>query len=83
MIQLKLIKRNDWIYEVRFNTENGKIIGTIERVSGYYCFFTTASQLGSWDEDLLESIAKQLRIINKELNDSVDRYFKNDTIQDK
>lgn len=79
MIDLKLIKINDWIFEVRFKTESGKKIGTIERINGYYCFFTTASEFGSFDENLLESIAKELRIINKELNDSLDSYFKNDS----
>lgn len=76
MIVIKIVKRNDWIYEVRFNTDDGKIIGTFERINGYYGFFTTASELGSWSEDLLESIAKELRMFNKELNDSVEQYFK-------
>lgn len=76
MILLKIVRRNDWIFEVRFNTEDGKIIGTIERIGGYYSFFTTSTELGSWSEDLLESIAKELRVINKELNDSVEEYFK-------
>lgn len=80
MMNLKLIKINDWIFEVRFKTESGKKLGTIERLNGYYAFFTNASELGSWDENLLEAIAKELRIINKELNDSLDEYFKNDSI---
>ncbi len=79
MIDLKLVKINDWIFEVRFKTDNGKKIGTIERIDGYYSFFITGSDLGFFSEDLLESIAKELRIINKELNDSLDRYFKNDS----
>jgi hypothetical protein len=78
MIPLKLVKKyeDNSVFEVRFKTESGKIIGTIERIDGYYCFFTTPREFGSWSEDLLESIAKELRIINKELNDSVEQYFK-------
>lgn len=76
MIDLKLVKINDWIFEVRFKTDNGKKIGTIERIDGFYCFFMTGSDIGFFSDDLLESIAKKLRIINKELNDSLNSYFK-------
>lgn len=80
MIDLKLIKINDCIFEVRFKTEYSSKIGTIERIDGFYYFIPKRKDLSAFNEDLLESIAKELRIINKELNDSLDEYFKNDSI---
>ena len=67
--------KDNSVFEVRFKTKQGKKIGTIERIDGYYYFITNANQFCCWNEYLLEAIAKELRIINKELNYSLEQYF--------
>jgi hypothetical protein len=68
-------KIKDQIYEISL-VSTGLIVGEFVKVDGFFYFSENDSRTwGLWSQEFLESLTAELRIMNKELNDSIDEYF--------
>jgi hypothetical protein len=56
----------------------GIIVGEFVKVDGFYYFCKNKNRTwGLWSEEFLKSLASELELLNKELNDSIKIYFNN------
>ena len=68
-------KIKDQTYEISL-VSTGIIVGEFIKVDGFYYFSESKNRMwGLWSQEFLESLTIELRIMNKELNDSIDEYF--------
>ena len=68
-------KIKDQTYEISL-VSTGIIVGEFIKVDGFYYFSESKNRMwGLWSQEFLESLTAELRIMNKELNDSIDEYF--------
>jgi hypothetical protein len=52
-------------------------VGEFVKVDGFYYFCKNKNRTwGYWSEEFLKSLTDGLSVLNKELNDSIDEYFK-------
>jgi len=73
-IDVQKIERNK--YEVLINE---KLIGHFIRdVDGYLYYWPLKSLSGSWNSNALRLIANKLDELNKELDNSIKKYFENE-----
>jgi hypothetical protein len=55
----------------------GIIVGEFVKVDGFYYFCKNKNRTwGLWSEEFLKSLADGLALLNKELNESINEYFK-------
>jgi hypothetical protein len=75
MLQLQEKIKNQ-IYTIILKS-NGIIVGEFVKVDGFYYFAENDSRTwGLWSEEFLKSLVSELEILNKDINDSIDEYFK-------
>jgi hypothetical protein len=68
-------KIKDQTYEVSLKS-TGIVVGEFIKVDGFYYYSENKNRTwGLWSQEFLESLTAELRIMNKELNDSIDEYF--------
>jgi hypothetical protein len=68
-------KIKDQTYEISL-VSTGIIVGEFIKVDGFYYFSESKNRMwGMWSQEFLESLTTELRKLNKELNDSIDKYF--------
>jgi hypothetical protein len=54
----------------------GIIVGEFVKVDGFYYFCKNKNRTwGLWSEEFLKSLASELELLNKEINDSIEKYF--------
>jgi hypothetical protein len=54
----------------------GIIVGEFVKVDGFYYFCKNKNRTwGLWSEEFLKSLASELELLNKEVNDSIEKYF--------
>jgi hypothetical protein len=74
MLQLQEKIKNQ-IYTIILKS-NGIIVGEFVKVDGFYYFAENDSRTwGLWSEEFLKSLVSELELLNKEVNDSVEKYF--------
>jgi hypothetical protein len=63
-------------YEISLKS-TGLIVGEFVKVDGFY-YYSKNSKLhrGLLSEEFLKSLVSELEILNKDINDSIDEYFK-------
>lgn len=76
MLQLTETQKNQ-TYEISLKS-SGLIVGKFVKVDGVYYYSENKNR--SWgllSEEFLKSLTSELETLNKELNNSIDEYFKN------
>jgi hypothetical protein len=54
----------------------GIIVGEFVKEDGFYYFCKNKNRSwGLWSEEFLKSLASELELLNKEVNDSIEKYF--------
>lgn len=70
---LEIVK--DQVYEISLKS-TGLIVGEFVKVDGFYYFSGGRKRIGGlWSQEFLKSLAYELDLLNKEVNESVDSYF--------
>jgi hypothetical protein len=63
-------------YEISLKS-TGIIVGEFTKVHGFYYYSENKNRSwGLWSEEFLKSLLLELEILNKDINDSIDAYFK-------
>lgn len=78
MLQLEE-KIENQVYTISLKS-NGIIIGEFVKVDGFYYYSEIKNR--SWgllSEEFLKSLVSELEILNKDINDSIDEYFKDNS----
>jgi hypothetical protein len=75
MLQLEEKIKNQ-IYTISL-VSTGIIVGEFVKVDGFYYYSENKNRTwGLWSEEFLKSLVSELELLNKEVNDSIDEYFK-------
>lgn len=76
MLQLTETQKNQ-TYEISLKS-SGLIVGEFVKVDGFYYYSQDKRPIrGLFSEEFLKSLTSELETLNKELNNSIDEYFKN------
>jgi hypothetical protein len=68
-------KIKDQIYIVCLKS-TGIVVGEFVKVDGFYYYSENKNRTwGLWSQEFLESLTTELKKLNEELNDSIDKYF--------
>jgi len=63
-------------YEISLKS-TGIIVGEFIKVHGFYYYSENKNRSwGLWSEEFLNSLLFELEILNKDINDKIDAYFK-------
>ena len=69
-------KNENQVYIISLKS-NGIIVGEFVKVDGFYYYSENKNRSwGLWSEEFLKSLVSELEILNKDINDSIDEYFK-------
>ena len=69
-------KIKNQVYTISLKS-NGIIVGEFVKVDGFYYYSENKNRSwGLWSEEFLKSLVSELEILNKDINDSIDEYFK-------
>ena len=69
-------KIKNQVYTISLKS-NGIIVGEFVKVDGFYYYSQNKNRSwGLWSEEFLKSLASELEVLNKHINDSIDEYFK-------
>ena len=69
-------KIKNQVYTISLKS-NGIIVGEFVKVDGFYYYSENKNRSwGLWSEEFLKSLASELEVLNKHINDSIDEYFK-------
>ena len=75
MLQLEEKIKNQ-TYEISLKS-NGLVVGEFVKVDGFYYYSETKKRIGGLlSQEFLKSLTSELETLNKEINDSIDEYFK-------
>lgn len=56
---------------------NGIIVGEFIKMDGFYYYSENKNRSwGLWSEEFLKSLVSELEVLNKDINDNIDEYFK-------
>jgi hypothetical protein len=69
-------KIKNQVYTINLKS-NGIIVGEFIKVHGFYYYSENKNRSwGLWSEEFLNSLLFELEILNKDINDKIDAYFK-------
>ena len=69
-------KIENQVYTISLKS-NGIIVGEFVKVDGFYYYSENKNRSwGLWSEEFLKSLVSELEVLNKDINDSIDEYFK-------
>ena len=69
-------KIKNQVYTISLKS-NGIIVGEFVKVDGFYYYSENKNRSwGLWSEEFLKSLVSELEVLNKDINDSIDEYFK-------
>lgn len=72
-------KIENQVYTISLKS-NGIIVGEFVKVDGFYYYSENKNRSwGLWSEEFLKSLVSELEVLNKDTNDNIDEYFKNNS----
>jgi hypothetical protein len=76
MLHLEEKVKNE-IYSVSLKS-TGIIVGEFVKIDGFYYFSKNKNRTwGYWSEEFLSSLTTELKTLNNDVNNSIDKYFIN------
>lgn len=69
-------KIENQVYTISLKS-TGIIVGEFVKVDGFYYYSENKNRSwGLWSEEFLKSLVSELEVLNKDVNNSIDDYFK-------